>query len=392
MTVVIDMIGVGIIVPTLPDVMKRFISDPQEQSQYFGYFVSVFAVMQFLAAPLLGALSDLFGRRPVLFISIFVSILDYMLMAFAPTLPLLFLGRILAGLSAANMTVAMAYITDISNSENRAANFGLVGAAFGIGFILGPVLGGIVGEYGPQYPFILAAGFNVLNLLFGLLVLPESLPKENRRKLELKRLNPLVSLKRVYASSIGALIFIYFLTQLAGLTHPSIWTLYTRYRFSWTPSEVGWSLAAVGLLAGIAQGGLTRVFIPRLGERKTVFIGILGNSVLYFFFGLATQGWMMYLALVVQSVFWASAPALQSLISKSAPSNEQGELQGSLVSIASLASIINPIVTTQLFSYFTMTERQLPGAPYFFASTVCFVAFILLTAISLNKQQLVQTK
>ncbi|KYG63364.1 tetracycline transporter [Bdellovibrio bacteriovorus] len=380
-TVTLDMIGVGLVIPSLPDIMRRFVSSETSVSEYFGYFISIYALMQFVASPLLGALSDRFGRRSVLLVSLFVAGIDYILMAYAPTIEILFIGRILAGLTGANITVAMAYIADVSDDSNRSANFGMIGAAFGLGFIIGPAIGGLLGHYGAHYPFLVAAGMNLLNFLFGFFILPESLPQEMRRKVVLQKTNPFSSLSKIFqAKHLLALLIVYFCFQLAGQTHPSIWTLYTETRFGWTTSEVGLSLALVGVLSAISQGWLTRLLIPKLGERRTVVWGTVGFGVACIFYGLANQGWMMYAILTASSVFWVCGPALQSLVTHNTPPQEQGELQGTLVSLTSLAAIINPLVTTKLFAIFTAdkTGVYIPGAPYFFAAVVCFAAWIVL--------------
>lgn len=385
-TVTLDMIGIGLIIPSLPDIMRRFTSDPVLVSTYFGYFISIYALMQFIASPLLGALSDLYGRRAILLNSILIAALDYILMAFAPTLTVLFIGRVLSGLTGANITVAMAYIADVSDEKNRAANFGLIGAAFGLGFIIGPALGGLLGEVGPQYPFLVAAGMNFLNFLFGLFILPESLPKEMRRKIEIKKLNPLASVMRVFHSkTLFALLTAHFFFQLGGQTHPSIWTLYTEFKFSWTSAQVGASLALVGVLSAFSQAYLTRKLLPKLGEMRAVVIGSLGLAFAYFLFGIATEGWMMYVILGGSCVFWIVGPALQSLVSHKTPSNEQGELQGSLVSLTSLAAILNPLITTHLFAAFSATA---PGAPYFFAAFVSLLGFAAVFWRSQEKEAL----
>lgn len=380
-TVTLDMIGIGLVIPSLPDIMRRFMTSEVAVSEYFGYFISLYALMQFLASPLLGSLSDRWGRRPVLLVSLFVAGLDYILMAYAPTLWILFAGRILAGMTGANITVAMAYVADVSDDKNRSANFGMIGAAFGLGFIIGPAIGGIIGHYGAHYPFLVAAGMNLLNFFFGLFILPESLPQESRRKLVLQNANPFASLVKLFkAPQMIALFLVYFLFQLGGQTHPSIWTLYTETRYQWTTLQVGISLAVVGVLSAIAQGGLTRVVVPRLGEHRTVTVGAFGYAVTFLAFGLATQGWMMIPILIVSSVFWVAAPALQSLISNQTPSHEQGELQGTLVSLSSLATILCPLVATKLFAIFTADQQGLyvPGAPYFFAAFICLVAWIII--------------
>lgn len=380
-TIMLDMIGVGLIIPSLPDIMRRFTNDPAQVSAYFGYFIALYACMQFLASPLLGSLSDLIGRRPILLVSLCIAGLDYILMAFAPTLSILFVGRVVSGLTGASLTVAMAYISDISSDKNRAANFGMIGAAFGLGFVIGPAIGGLLGQMGPQYPFLAAAGMNLLNFLFGIFVLPESFPAEKRRGFNWNKLNPFLSLKKIFSMpNILILAAVHFLMQLAGQTHPSIWTLYTEYKFGWTRAQVGLSLATVGILVAIAQGWLTRVLIPKFGERRTVLYGTFGSALAFCGFALATQGWMMYAILISSAIFWTAQPALQSLISQKAPANEQGELQGALVGLSSLGSIINPIICTQLFAFFTQSDRNiiLPGAPYFFAALISLFSWFIL--------------
>ncbi|WII73580.1 TCR/Tet family MFS transporter [Bdellovibrio sp. 22V] len=380
-TVTLDMIGIGLVIPSLPDIMRRFVSSETSVSEYFGYFISVYALMQFVASPLLGALSDRFGRRSILLVSLLVAGFDYILMAYAPTLEILFAGRILAGLTGANITVAMAYIADVSTDENRSANFGMIGAAFGLGFIIGPAIGGLLGHYGPHYPFLLAAGMNLLNFLFGLFILPESLAPEMRRQINLAKTNPFSSLlKSLQAKHILGLLLVYFLFQLAGQTHPSIWTLYTETRYQWTTTQVGMSLAVVGILSAIAQGWLTRIVVPKIGEHKAVAWGAFGYTLTFILFALATEGWMMYAILIFSAIFWVAPPALQSLISHNVPPQEQGELQGSLVSLTALACIITPLVTTKLFAVFGAKSASVyvPGAPYFFAAVIALVSWLII--------------
>lgn len=380
-TVTLDMIGIGLVIPSLPDIMRRFVTSETSVSEYFGYFISLYALMQFLASPLLGAFSDRWGRRSILLVSLCVAGLDYILMAYAPTLEILFAGRIISGLTGANITVAMAYIADISDDKNRSANFGMIGAAFGLGFIIGPAIGGLLGHLGPHYPFLVAAGMNLLNFFFGLFILPESLQPEMRRKIDFRKTNPLSSLTKVFrAKHILPLLLVYFFFQLAGQTHPSIWTLYTETRFQWTTAQVGLSLAAVGLLSAISQGWLTRIIIPKIGEYRTVIYGAFGYAMTFALFGAANQGWMMYVILVFSALFWAAPPALQSLISHNTPPQEQGELQGTLVSLSSLASIITPLIATKLFSTFTSANASayIPGAPYYFAALICLVSWAII--------------
>lgn len=380
-TATLDMIGVGLIIPSLPDVVRRFVVDEHLVSEYFGYFISVYALMQFVASPLLGALSDLYGRRPVLLISLFMAGIDYLFMAFAPSLPLLFIGRMISGLTGASITVCMAYVADISTDDNRSSNYGLIGAAFGLGFIIGPALGGFLGgTFGPQAPFIAAAVLNILNFAFGVFVLPESFPKEKRRALQLKKLNPLITLKKIFKSPlILAFASVHFLIQLAGLTHPSIWTIYTEHRFNWNTTQVGLSLTLVGVLMAISQGWFTRIVIPHLGEHKTVLYCAFGNIIAFTLYASAYEGWMLYVVVVFSALFFVGQPALQSLATKLVPLDEQGEFQGSLVSLTSLAAIMNPLIVSQLFAHFTDKEGlYLPGAPYFFAAFISLIAWLVI--------------
>lgn len=380
-TVTLDMIGLGLVMPSLPDIMRRFTTDEVQISTLFGYFISVYALMQFAASPIIGSLSDRFGRRPVLLVSLIVAAADYVLMAYAPSLAVLFIGRVIAGLTGANITVAMAYIADVSDESNRSKNFGLIGAAFGLGFIVGPALGGILGQYDAHYPFLFAAGLNLLNFLFGLLILPESHAKDRRRPVEMKQINPLHSLQKVFRiDGLVALLLVYFCFQMAGQTHGSIWVLYTEKRFGWSTAEVGYSLALVGILSAISQGVLTKYVVDWLGEIKTVFYATFGYGVCFLLFGAASQGWMMYALLILTAVFWVEGPALQSLITNKTPPEQQGELQGSLVSLASLSAIANPLITTKLFAYFSSDSAPIlaPGAPYYFAAVVCFLGFAIM--------------
>lgn len=379
-TIFLDALGIGLIIPVLPDVIRRFNSDPQFVTEFFGYFVSAYALMQFLASPVLGSLSDRFGRRSILLVSLLGAGLDYILMAFAPNLGLLFLGRSISGLTGASMTVASSYMADISDDKNRSANFGMIGAGWGLGFICGPLIGGVLGNVSPIMPFLGAATLNLLNFAFGLFVLPESLPAEMRRHVEIKKLNPFASIKKVLKPSpILVLIWIYILLFLGGQSHPSIWTLYTEYKFGWTPREVGFSLAFVGLVITGAQGGLTRVFIPRFGEKRSLLIGVSIYVLGFALFGLATQGWMMYAIMAIFSVSGVAMPALQSLVAKRVPPQEQGELQGTLVSLASLTAIFGPLFYTKIFSFFTQegASFHFSGAPYIGASLVCGIALLL---------------
>jgi DHA1 family tetracycline resistance protein-like MFS transporter len=382
-TILLDALGIGILIPIMPDILRRFSADPSFVSHYYGYFISVYALMQFVASPVLGSLSDRFGRRPVLLVSLLGAGLDYVLMAYAPTLSILFLGRVISGLTGASMTVATAYMADVSDDSNRSSNFGLIGAAFGLGFILGPAIGGAVGTLGHQYPFLAAAGLSLLNFAFGLFVLPESLPAESRRQVNISKLNPLKSITKIFRPSpMLNMIWVYILIFLAGQAHPSIWTLFTQIKFNWTAADVGWSLTAVGLSTALVQGGLTRVIIPRLGEWNSLVVCILISILAYLGFAFANAGWMMYAILIPSALAGIGGPAIQSLISKNVPPQEQGELQGTLVSLASLTAIAGPLIYTELFSQFTKTGAPIyfPGVSYLGAAVICLLSGVLLFA------------
>ena len=387
-TIALDSIGIGIIIPALPDVVRRFVTGEADVSKIYGYFIAIYALLQFLSSPLLGGLSDRFGRRPVLLVSLLGAAIDYFFMAFAPTLPLLFLGRIVSGITGASYTVASAYIADISDDSNRTKNFGVIGAGFGLGFIIGPAIGGFLASYGSQYPFLAAGAFNLMNFLFGLFVLPESLPPEKRRKIRAAALNPIASLIKVLRMpAIRTLIVVYVLLHLAGQTHPSIWTLYTQHRYGWSTAEVGLSLAAVGLLSAATQAGLAGILVAKLGEARVLVYGALGEAVSFALFGLAYQGWMLYAILLFSCVFWSIQPAIQSLISREVPAHEQGELQGSLMSLASLTGIVNPLIMTWLFAATSdrSSSNYLPGSPYLLSGGLILVGWMLAARWNRNR-------
>jgi DHA1 family tetracycline resistance protein-like MFS transporter len=373
-TILLDAIGLGLLIPVLPDVLRRFGSDPAFVSQNFGYFISLYALMQFMASPVLGSLSDRFGRRPILLVSLLAAGVDYLFMAFAPTLGLLYVGRVISGLTGASQTVASSYMADISTREDRSANFGMIGAAFGLGFILGPLIGGLVSRWGFQAPFLAAAVLNVGNFCYGLFVLPESLDMEHRREIQWRRLNPLKSvLKVLQPSPYLALIGVYFLLFLAGQVHPVNWTLYTELKFGWTPFQVGLSLSFVGLSIAIASFKLTQVLIPRLGEARSLTFGLGVYVIGFALFGAASRGWMMYAIMAFFATSAVAMPALQSMVSAQIPPNEMGEFQGSLVSLGNVATIVAPLIFTGLFTEFTRTGAPLyfPGAAYMGAALIC---------------------
>lgn len=379
-TILLDAIGIGIVVPILPEVIRRFGTNEAFVSTFYGYFISIYSFMLFFASPLLGSLSDRFGRRPVLLVALCGSGLDYLLMAFAPSLIILFLGRVISGLTGASMTVASSYIADVSTNENRTQNFGLIGAAFGVGFVVGPALGGLVGSYGHQWPFIVAATLSLGNFVFGLFVLPESLPDSKRKKnLDLTKMNPIKSVYKVLVHSPAAvLIWAFFLVNLAGQSHPSIWALFTHYKFQWSPLEIGLSLTVVGIAFGLGQGFTTRIVTPKIGELKSVIYGSVVLVINFLLYALVTKSWMLYAATSLLLFTSIVMPSLQSMVTKGTPPEEQGELQGSLVAITSLTSIIGPLLYTGLFSHFTKPGNyHIPGMPYIAAAIITFLCLIL---------------
>ena len=378
-TLLIDVTGIGLIIPVVPGLIKELIhGSVSDSSRYSGWLTFAYAVMQFIFAPLLGNLSDRYGRRPIILISLFGLGIDYIFLALAPSIGWLFLGRIIAGLGGASITTATAYIADISTPQNRAQNFGMVGAAFGVGFILGPVLGGLLGEWGLRVPFMVAALLSFLNFAYGYFVLPESLSVENRRKFEWKRANPLSSIKQLKKyPAVSGLVISYFLIYLAANSVQSTWSFFTIQQFSWNPRMIGISLGLVGLLVGIVQGGLIRLINPLIGNKRSVYIGMALYTIGLILFSIASQSWMMFVFLVPYCLGGICGPALQSIISGQVPANQQGELQGGLTSIMSLTSIIGPVVMTSLFSYFTQ-----PTAPFHFAGAPFLLGSILM-ALSL---------
>ncbi len=380
-TLLIDVTGFGVIIPVMPKLIEQLlgVDDISKASQYGGWLTFAYAFMQFIFAPVLGNLSDKYGRRPVLLFSLFGFGIDYLLLSFAPTIAWLFLGRLIAGVTGASFTTASAYIADISTPENRAQNFGMIGAAFGLGFIIGPLLGGLLGELGPRVPFIVAACLALLNWLYGYFVLPESLDKEHRRPFEWRRANPLGSLLQLRKyPAVGGLVGSFVLIYLAAHAVQSNWSFFNIERFKWTPKMIGISLGAIGVLVGAVQGGLVRVVNPRLGNERSVYIGLGLYALGLLLFAFASESWMMFVFLIPYCLGGIAGPALQSIISGHVPPNEQGELQGALTSLMSATSIVGPLMMTNLFAYFTHKE-----APVYFpgASFLLGAVFMLASAI-----------
>ncbi|HKO81454.1 MAG TPA: TCR/Tet family MFS transporter [Chitinophagaceae bacterium] len=380
-TLLIDVMGWGLIIPVMPDLIAQLKGiSINEASPYGAWLLSVYAFTQFVFAPVIGNLSDRYGRRPVLLSSLLGFGIDYLFLALAPTYGWLFVGRIVAGITGASFTTGAAYIADISTEETRAKNFGLIGAAFGLGFIIGPALGGLLAGLGTRAPFYAAAGLCLLNTVYGYFVLPESLSKENRRKFEWKRANPIGSfnlLKRYPA--IGGLEFAFFLIYLAAQAVQGNWSFFTIYRFSWSEKMVGISLAVVGVLVGAVQAGLTRVVNPKLGNEKSIYLGLLLYTMGLVLFAFASETWMMFAFLIPYCLGGISQPALQSILAGHVPPNEQGELQGTLTSLMSVTTIIGPPIMNNLFKYFTTDKAPVhfPGAFFLLAAILMLVSIII---------------
>ena len=383
-TLLIDVTGLGLIIPVVPKLIEDLMhtTNISKVALIGGLLTFSYAIMQFLFAPVLGNLSDKYGRRPILLFSLLGFGLDYLLLAFAPSIGWLFVGRIIAGITGASMTTASAYIADISTPETRAQNFGMIGAAFGLGFIVGPMIGGLLGEMGPRIPFLVAAGLALLNAAYGYFVLPESLDASNRRAFEWKRANPVSSLKNLSRfPAVAGLIISFFLIYVASHAVQSNWSYFNIEKFKWSPKMIGISLAVVGVLVSLVQGVLVRFVNPKIGNEKSVYLGLGLYTIGLVLFGLASQSWMMFAFLVPYCLGGISGPGLQAIISGSVPSNEQGELQGSLTSVISITSIVGPLVMSNLFAFFTgpIAPFYFPGAPFMLAALLmllsCFFAY-----------------
>ncbi len=380
-TLLIDVIGFGIIIPVMPGLIGDLKQvDVSTAAKYGSYLTVAYALTQFVFAPILGNLSDKYGRRRVLLFSLFGFGIDYIFLALAPTYGWLFFGRVIAGITGSSFTTAAAYIADISTVENRAKNFGMIGAAFGLGFIIGPLMGGLLSGIGQRVPFYVAASLALLNWAYGYFILPESLQKENRREFNWKRANPVGSLIHLLKfPSVGALIISILLLYIAAHAVMSNWNYFTIHRFNWSEGMVGISLAVVGVLVALVQGGLTRIINPKIGSEKSLYYGLALYSIGMLLFGLATESWMMFVFLVPYCLGGIAQPALQSVMAGKVPPNAQGELQGAITSTMSLAAIIGPFVMNNLFFYFTHADAPvyLPGAPFFLGALLMATSFVI---------------
>jgi len=391
-TMLLDVIGWGIIIPVIPPLIEQLIDgDISQAAKVGGWLTFAYAITQFIFAPVVGNLSDKYGRRPIILLSLFGFSLDYILLAFAPTITWLFIGRIIAGITGASITTASAYIADISTPENRAKNFGLIGAAFGLGFIIGPVIGGLLGQFGARVPFYATAILCMLNFVYGYFVLPESLTKENRRAFDIKRANPVggfINLKK-YPKLIG-LVTAIFILYTASHAIQSNWSYFTMYQFNWKEKMVGISLGVIGLLVGLVQGVLIRWVNPKLGNEKSIYVGMGLYTIGMFLFAFASQEWMLFVFLIPYCLGGIAGPALQAVVSIQVPANEQGEIQGTLTSLMSASAIVGPPLMTGIFYYFTNKD-----APFIFAGAPFLLAAVLMlisTIIAYNSLKKHQTK
>ena len=422
-TLFIDILGIGIIVPVLPELVKEFVGDAdssetveplpgdavvadageaestpaespsgeasngsdQETFSRAGQFVGVigasYALMQFLFAPVMGSLSDRFGRRPVILISLFGLGIDFVIQGLAPNIWWLFAGRLFAGVMGASFTTANAYIADVSTDETRARNFGFVGMMFGLGFTIGPALGGLLGGIHMRLPFFVAAGLALVNWLYGYFVLPESLPPEKRSPIQLKNLNPLGTIRqlRVYPMVAG-LAAVFVCKSLAQRGLENVWVLYTGYRYGWSETTNGWALGFVGVTAIIVQGGLVRPIVNRFGERKALLMGTVISVFAFLGYGLASSPWMIPVIISFGALGGVAGPAIQSLVAGGVDESDQGKIQGAITSLTSLTNVFAPLIfNTLLFSYFISDEAfaHIPGAPFLFGSVLLAISFFI---------------
>ncbi len=385
-TVMIDTIGLGIIIPVLPQLITGLTNSAiSVAAQYGGFLALTYAVTHFFFAPVLGNLSDAYGRRPVLLLSLFALGIDYVFMGFAPSIIWLFVGRLIAGAAGATFAVANAYIADTSAPEDRAKNFGLIGAAFGIGFVLGPALGGLLIEFGARAPFYVAAGLAFANMAYGYFILPETLAPENRRPFHIKRANPIGSIIQMnkYPLVLGLILAALFY-HIAHDANPSIWSYYTIEKLDWSPREIGWSLAMVGITIALVEGVLIRFIIPRIGEKKSVYFGYVMAAIGFTGFAFADTSLMMMLWIIPWSLMGIAGPALRAIIANQVPDDQQGELSGAIASMVSLTAIFSPLIMTQTFGYFASKASPVyfPGAPFILAAGMIVVAILVVRRVT----------
>lgn len=380
-TVVIDAMGIGLILPVMPDLIQEVKGEGLGEAARWGaVLATIFATMQFLFGPTVGSLSDRFGRRPVILIALVVLVLDYLLMALAGTITLLIIGRVIGGITAATQSTAAAYMSDISKPEEKAANFGLIGAAFGVGFVFGPVIGGLLGEFGTRAPFYAAAVLAGANAIFGYYVLPETVTDAIRRPFSWARANPLGAFKNIgNLPGLKRLLTISFIYEVAFYVYPGVWVYFGAERFGWGPGMSGLSLAFFGIGIAVVQGFLIRPIIARIGERMTVIIGLVVEVLTFAALGFVTNGWLALAMTPLTALGSMAGPALQGIMARTADDNQQGELQGTLSSVRAIATIIAPLIVGQTFWYFTSSDAPfyLPGAPFLVSATLVMACIVI---------------
>ena len=379
-TVLIDMISIGLMVPVLPHIVGTFTQSNDEQTLAFLAVVLAFGVANFLSSPVLGALSDRYGRRPVLLLGFAGMATSFFVTAAATSLWMLVAVRLFSGAMQSNISIANAYVADISNADDRARRFGQLGAMFGIGFILGPVIGGVLGDLDVRLPFLAAGGMAVLNWVFGYFVLPESLPPEKRRAFNWRRANPVTSLRELAAlKGVGPLVIVLALSGLAQFMLHMTWVLYTKFKFGWGPGEVGWSLLAVGVMSALGQGVLLKPLLKRFSPRKLAVMGMASASLAYFGWGLATQAWMLYAIIFLNVLGGVASASMQSIISNAADATRQGQTMGAVSSLNSLMAVIAPVIGLELLRWVSDLPpgHMLIGLPFFTCAALQFAAMLI---------------
>jgi MFS transporter, DHA1 family, tetracycline resistance protein len=380
-TILLDTLALGVVIPILPKLVESFVdNDTANAARIFGLFGTVWALMQFLFSPIAGALSDRFGRRPVVLLSNFGLALDYVLMALAPTLSWLFVGRMISGITSASISTAFAYITDVTAPEHRAAVFGKIGVAFGAGFILGPALGGLLGGIEPRLPFWVAAALSFANALYGLLILPESLPKNRRSPFRWKSANPVGALHLLRTDRVlTGLSVANFFAQLAHVVLPSTFVLYATYRYGWSTTTVGATLALVGVCAMVVQGAAIGPIVRRFGERRALLLGLACGAAGFLIFGAAPTGALFWLGIPVMALWGVAGAATQALMTRLVAPDQQGQLQGATASVQSVSQMLGPFLFTLTFAYFIGGDAplKLPGAPFLLASALLALALVI---------------
>jgi DHA1 family tetracycline resistance protein-like MFS transporter len=394
--IALDATGLGIIIPSLPSLVAETAHVSLEQSaSYYMWILGAYAAMQFFFAPIVGGLSDRFGRRPILLISMLGLAIDYVFMYFAPDIAWLFLGRCISGALGASYTTAAAYIADVSTPENKTRNFGMIGAAFGLGFVIGPAIGGLLGHMDIRSPFLLAAGLALLNFVYGLFVLKESLPQEHRRPFNILRSNVVGSVVQIFRyKSLGWLFLVIFLYFLGGMAIQSTWVYYTQEKFAWTRLEVGISLSIVGVCIAIVQGGFSGFFSKRMGEIKTSILSLTIFLVAVVAIGLSSESWMLYALMLPYAFSGLAGPSIQSIMSNNTADNAQGELQGSITGIMSIAEVIGPLMMMEMFALTTVglpSEERIYGSPYFLGGIMVFLS-LMFFLLALRRGQTGQKK